>query len=405
MSKKDHTQVLIDADELAELYRIKQAYEQQQCLMQAIVDTIPGSIYWKDQDGRYLGRNLESVKKMVEQHYEAPGAQPSDIVDKTDLDIFPADVASQFIANDQAVLASGEESRVEEVLRTSDNNIYHHLSIKKPVKDNQGNIIGVIGNTLDITPQKRLAALTEQIRLIEQQLMLMQLFASSIAHELRTPLTTMHIYADEIKDHLVKIQLQDSDNQVMDFTIWQKLYNNTQRITHQIKATDKLIKTFLINDIVIPSGKAFYPCDIGKVVQETIDYYPWLSPQERELLSWHSDETFMFIGDALLMKHILYNLLKNAVHYIRYGDNTGYIKLWTECHKQYNLLYIHNTGSFIAAEDLPHIFDMYYTKRSGGYGIGLAFCNAVMTAFKGSIECRSSEEQGTTFILQFPTIK
>src|SRR5690349_24393769 len=75
----------------------------------SVINDLPGSIYWKDIDGYYLGNNHFSTKKMKES-----GLTRQSILGKTDYDLFPKPVADQYRQFDLAVMASGKESVQEE---------------------------------------------------------------------------------------------------------------------------------------------------------------------------------------------------------------------------------------------------------------------------------------------------
>ena len=65
-----------------------------------------------------------------------------------------------------------------------------------------------------------------------------------------------------------------------------------------------------------------------------------------------------------------------------------------------------DTGLGIAEEDLPHIFERFFSKDTHhGSGIGLSFCKTVVEAHGGSIECQTKRGEYTLFIMRFPRFK
>src|SRR5262249_5754899 len=116
-------------------------------------------------------------------------------------------------------------------------------------------------------------------------------------------------------------------------------------------------------------------------------------------------QDFIFYGDENLVKHIFFNLLKNALYFIEKAGK-GEIKIWTTENVDYNQVYFKDTGPGIDKEKLPHIFEKFFTSDTHhGTGIGLAFCKLVMEAIGGSIQCESEIGQYTQFILNFPKPK
>ena len=63
---------------------------------------------------------------------------------------------------------------------------------------------------------------------------------------------------------------------------------------------------------------------------------------------------------------------------------------------------IRDTGPGIPDEDRPHLFEPYFSTRSGGTGLGLAICKKIMTEHGGRIEAESASGTGTTFTLYIP---
>ena len=108
------------------------------------------------------------------------------------------------------------------------------------------------------------------------------------------------------------------------------------------------------------------------------------------------EEDFVFLGSMNFMMHVYFNLLKNALFYIkRAGKGEIYITV------RKNEVVFRDTGPGIPSEYLPQIFDRFHSKREGGTGLGLAFCQLVMDSFDGTITCDSVEGEYTEFRLMF----
>ena len=83
----------------------------------------------------------------------------------------------------------------------------------------------------------------------------------------------------------------------------------------------------------------------------------------------------------------------------------GKIYLRLESGTKVNKLFFKDTGTGIAPDVLPHIFDRFFTKTENGIGIGLAFCRYAMESLQGEIICHSENGKFTEFTLTFPTLK
>jgi PAS domain S-box-containing protein len=115
-------------------------------LLQAVTDNTTAVIYVKDLPGRYL---------MVNRRYlEVFHLSRDDIIGKTDHDIFPKDMADAFRAMDQRV-AAADRALVEEEVAPHDDGPHPYVSVKSPLRDRQGQVIGVFGISTDVSETKR----------------------------------------------------------------------------------------------------------------------------------------------------------------------------------------------------------------------------------------------------------
>ena len=112
-------------------------------------------------------------------------------------------------------------------------------------------------------------------------------------------------------------------------------------------------------------------------------------------------EDFMVVGNMRLLLYILYNLLCNADYFTREVKN-GEVILFSSADSNFNYLHLKDTGIGIAEENLPHIFEQYFTTEAGSMGLGLYFCKRAMQTMKGDITCQSMLGKFTEFVLCFP---
>ena len=105
--------------------------------------------------------------------------------------------------------------------------------------------------------------------------------------------------------------------------------------------------------------------------------------------------------DALEMKHVLWNLLKNAIYAIQKA-NKGAISILGNIQKDLYCLTFRDTGSGMTKEVQEKIFDPYFTTKRNGTGIGLAYSAAIIKKLGGIIKVRSEEGQYTEFVIHIP---
>jgi DNA-binding response OmpR family regulator len=122
------------------------------------------------------------------------------------------------------------------------------------------------------------------------------------------------------------------------------------------------------------------------------------------------EESFMAYFDPDKLDKVLYNLLSNA---FKYTPKEGSISLKISFINRQNetimRLSVADTGEGIAEEDLPHIFERFYTGTasdpSQSHGIGLSLTNELLQIHKGSIEVKSQLGEGSVFTIEIPVTK
>ncbi|OGQ94991.1 MAG: hypothetical protein A2521_12805 [Deltaproteobacteria bacterium RIFOXYD12_FULL_57_12] len=118
--------------------------------LQAMLDNIPDLVWLKDQESRFLAVN--------EAFGQACGRRPVDLVGKTDLDVWPRELAERYRQDDFDVMALGRRKQVEEPLSEKDGQTRWIETIKTPIRDQAGAIVGTTGIARDITERKQAEA-------------------------------------------------------------------------------------------------------------------------------------------------------------------------------------------------------------------------------------------------------
>jgi PAS domain S-box-containing protein len=345
--------------------------------LENVLSHIPCHMYWMGPDGKIINCNELQAKNFG-------FASAEDLKGKNIYDVaghlgWPPSIAEDTRKNDLTVMQTGARYSCEEQVRIEDKDLTF-LAFKEPLKNRQGETIGVFGFSVDITPQKQLEKMTSRAETL-------RLISASMAHELRTPLRTidagLHYLQDQLADRKDLLEvIEDSRDET--------------------KAAFNVIDMLLIKaDWSKISSTKFKSCSISECVENAISRYPF-DGADRSLVGVKLDEDFSFHGDQELMAHVLFNLLKNAIYYIKVAGK-GEVQIWASKAGKYNELHFKDTGSGISSKVLPHIFEKFYTKTPHGTGVGLAFCKLVMESFGGKIDCSSKEGEFAEFVLYFPS--
>jgi PAS domain S-box-containing protein len=139
--------------------RIAAERDSAHALLQTVIEAVPGVVYAKDREGRLLLGN-QGVSALL-------GVAQGAFVGKTDLELIPdRRQAEQVMANDRRVMESGVAQQLEEEIHLADGTPAIWLSTKAPMRDAEGNVVGLLGTSLDITDRKRME---DALRLSEQR--------------------------------------------------------------------------------------------------------------------------------------------------------------------------------------------------------------------------------------------
>jgi len=215
-------------------------------------------------------------------------------------------------------------------------------------------------------------------------------FSSDLAHELRTPISNL---MTQTQVAISKARSADQYREV--------LYSNLEeyeRLARMI--ADMLFLAQADNRLIVPSSETV---QLERETRELFGFYEAFA-EERGVSLVVSGEGGV-LGDRLMLRRALSNLLSNA---IRHTPRDGSVKVLIEqCHSGETRLSVENPGEPIAPEHLPRLFDRFYRvdrsrqKASEGAGLGLAITKSIVEAHKGTIQALCAN--GTTrFTITLP---
>lgn len=139
---------LLVEERTAELVRVNKALQETLMQEKALLNSIPDIAWLKDRESRFIAVN--------QPFGQACGLKPEDLAGKTDFDIWPKELAARYIADDRQVIKSGRMRQVEEPLMDSSGQQTWLETIKVPIRNENGQVIGTAGIARNITDRKRL---------------------------------------------------------------------------------------------------------------------------------------------------------------------------------------------------------------------------------------------------------
>lgn len=225
---------------------------------------------------------------------------------------------------------------------------------------------------------------------LEAQVDQLRQFTADAAHELRTPLAALRGTAEvalsgKRTTEELRATLVDSIEE----------YDRLSKIAEDLL----LLARADTGQLVIRQA----PVELNRAVRDVVDLYTPLAEEAGLRLSCQIASTVWVIGDDGRMRQMLGNILDNA---IKYSPRGGAVSIDLVAGEPATLT-ISDTGSGIAAHDLPHVFDRFYRadrarQRERGSGLGLAISQTIVRAHRGTISVRSDVGKGTVVTVQLP---
>lgn len=172
-------------------------------LLNALLESHPDHLYFKDRECRLLRSSLSHAKS-------SGFSSPDEMIGKTDFDFHDPDDARVFFENEQHIMATGEPMLAveEKIIRKHTGQEYWVFTSKIPLHAEDGSIVGIIGIGRDITERKQAeAALRKaELQLVESEKMaLLGQLIAGVAHEVNTPLGAIGAAVGNISGTLEQI--------------------------------------------------------------------------------------------------------------------------------------------------------------------------------------------------------
>ncbi len=279
--------------------------------LEKIISILPGHVYWKDRNGILLGCNDEQARDigLKSRH---------DVVGLSAYDTLPKDLADAITQADNEVMTTGVQKTVQEVLTLPDGKKSIWLSQKVPL--HEGNeIIGLLGISLDVT---EIEDFKITLRETEHKLQAMTAVSASVAHELRTPLASIGMGVSGIENYFSAIlsgynMAREANLPIPDISTSRvKLIEQVLGgIQAEVRSAFNFIDMLLMK--IKPSVSAKSPefFSMSACIQDALSRYPFQANQ-RDLIVLDLHKDFQAQANELLIIHVFFNLLKNAVYYL-----------------------------------------------------------------------------------------
>ena len=232
-----------------------------------------------------------------------------------------------------------------------------------------------------------------------KQLQELSKLTGALAHEIKNPLSIIKINLKLVSEDLAGADVTETGKGA------EKTDHRFARALRKIaviqKETDRLEQ--ILNGFLRYIGKTeLQPAsvDINSLISDMVDFY---SPQARSrsitIRQGLHNKPLICKVDADMLKQVILNLFINAQQAM---SNGGELIIRTGRQEKDAIIQISDTGSGIAPDKLPDIFDVYYSSRPQGSGLGLATAKKIIEAHKGTISVDSELGKGTSFTIKLP---
>jgi signal transduction histidine kinase len=220
---------------------------------------------------------------------------------------------------------------------------------------------------------------------VSERLAALGRITAGVAHEVKNPLNSMRLWIENLKESLPP-KTDESAKQAL------------KVLDTEIDRLDAVVKRFL--DFSRPMDVKLEPTQLADLLRGVLDVaQPQLEKakvQVAQLLPIDVPEVFV---DRALLKQAVLNLVLNAVEAM---PNGGQLQLTLSRRGEMAEITVGDTGRGIPLEHRQKVFQLFFTTRPGGSGIGLASTFRIVQLHNGSIDFTSEMGRGTTFRIELP---
>jgi signal transduction histidine kinase len=208
----------------------------------------------------------------------------------------------------------------------------------------------------------------------------------SIAHEIRNPLNSIHMNVQLLREGLGKAA---SDPERLDRT--------ASTVQSEIKRLDRVVRDFV--QYSRPPALRLLPGSVNQVVRAALDVLDAQIQAKRIRVETDLQSARPVHMDRDRLQRAIYNVLLNAVQIL---PDAGRIVCRSRDEERRCLLEISDDGPGLDPSRTTHVFDLFYTTKPGGKGLGLPISNRIVEEHGGRMAVASEPGRGTTFAFFLP---
>ncbi len=387
-------QVTVRASNELERMGAERALRESEARLRAFVDAIPGPVFLKDVESRWLVGNRAL--------FEVVGKSATSSIGKTDREIYddPA-VGDAVMENDRRIMNSGVSEVVQETIPTPlGTRIFH--STKVPYRDASGRVVGIIGSAVDITETR---ALQRQMAMTSR-LAALGTLVTGVAHEINNPLAAALSdiefamnEVDEVRGRLHGSGPLDREAErrhlvevVAELGYAQDAGRRIERIVKDLKAFGRPDQGNAREQIrlidVVDLAMRWLPATVDQTATVTVE-------------NGGAPDVVATIGQ---ISQVLVNLVTNAAKATSEAARGAIVVRVGPGLPGMARMEVSDDGTGMTPEIMEHVFEPFFTTSDvgKGTGLGLSICHAIVTGHGGTLTVESQVGKGSTFRVELP---
>jgi PAS domain S-box-containing protein len=358
-----------------------------------ILTSLPGHVYWKDKEGRYLGCNSQQAADLNLNSVD-------EIIGKTDYDFSPKEQADQFHSIDQKVMLEGKEIEAEEQITIKGQPVIV-LTRKIPLFTRDGIVIGVLGISFDISDRKtQEQELQDAKNRAEIANIAKTEFLNNMRHDIRTPLSGIVGFSEILKIESNELRIKEyADNLIAS--------------SHALLSLmDEVLEAVRVSAGEIPLIKKTF--NLYETIEHVINLYLAKAHEKHLNLILELDEQLpqFVLGDKIRFHRIALELVGNALNFTDVGHVTVNVTLARETERHFIIqLKVSDSGIGIPKSRQDEIYIQFkrltpsYQGTYKGAGLGLYVVKQFIDELNGEISVESEARDGTVFTCVIPLQK
>lgn len=380
------------AMDITERIKAEQNLSESRRMLRNVLDSIPVRVFWKDLESTYLGCNELFAQDMGRTSTE-------EVIGLNDFELGRSEMAKSHIKDDHDVISSGQSKLNYEELQVDPDGQHRWLKTSKmPLRNDDGEIVGVLGTFEDISLRKQaendLIIAKEQAEAASRA---KDEFLAIMSHEMRTPLNPILGFADLMRQ---SVQTETEAGYL------ETIISSANR---QLSLIDDILDYMRIHSGKIEANPE--PVNLVDLCETAVhDATPLAEHLALEFINGKHgppvDPELTVLCDLLMLRRILDNLLNNACKYTRDGSVTLELELDDTPETPNFVIRIVDTGIGISNDMQAHLFEAFrqadssYTRKHEGLGLGLAITKQLLNILNGQISVESAPGLGTTFTIK-----